>query len=113
MAIQVTKGQSAKRRPGRRTRGASHNPRRSGDVFIVFEPNWFINDFDGLMVAITHGSPWRYDTFVPVIFAGTDLQPQRVFRRIHTIDVATTLSAYIGTNRPSGASGVVLPEVVR
>jgi predicted AlkP superfamily pyrophosphatase or phosphodiesterase len=91
----------------------SHNPRRSGDVFIVFEPNWFINDFDGLTVATTHGSPWRYDTFVPVIFAGTDLKPQRVLRRIHTIDVATTLSAYVGTNRPSGSSGMVLPEVVR
>ena len=36
--------------------------KRSGDVFIVFEPNWFINDFDGLTVASTHGSPWRYDT---------------------------------------------------
>ena len=36
----------------------SHNPRRSGDVFVVFEPNWFINDFDGLTVATTHGSPW-------------------------------------------------------
>ena len=32
MAIRVTKGQSAKRRPGRRTRGASHNPRRSPAV---------------------------------------------------------------------------------
>lgn len=35
----------------------SHNPRRSGDVFVVFEPNWFINDFDGLTVAVRHGSP--------------------------------------------------------
>ena len=40
------------------------SPTRSGDVFVVFEPNWFINDFDGLTVAATHGSPWRYDTFV-------------------------------------------------
>jgi hypothetical protein len=46
------------------------HPKRSGDVFIVFEPNWFINDFDGLTVASTHGSPWRYDSYVPVVFAG-------------------------------------------
>ena len=91
----------------------SHNPRRSGDVFVVFEPNWFINDFDGLEVATTHGSPWRYDTFVPVIFAGMDLEPRRVARRIHTTDVATTISAFVGTKRPSGSSGQVLPEVVR
>jgi hypothetical protein len=43
----------------------NHNPRRSGDVFVVFKPHWFINDFDGLTVAATHGSPWTYDTFVP------------------------------------------------
>jgi len=91
----------------------SHNPRRSGDVFVVFEPNWFINDFDGLTVAATHGSPWRYDTYVPVIFAGAGLKPQRVYREIATVDIASTLSEFTGTNRPSGARGQVLPEVLR
>lgn len=86
---------------------------KEADVFVVFEPNWFINDFDGLTVATTHGSPWRYDTFVPVIFAGMDLRSQRVYRRIHTVDEATTLSAFVGTKRPSGASGDVLNEVMR
>jgi hypothetical protein len=91
----------------------SHNPKRSGDVFVVFESHWFINDFDGLTVASTHGSPWRYDTFVPVIFAGANLKPQYIYREIQTVDVASTLSAYIGTNLPSGARGEVLHEVVR
>ena len=91
----------------------SHNPRRSGDVFVVFEPNWFINDFDGLTVATTHGSPWRYDTYVPVIFAGAGLKSQRVYREIATVDIASTLSELIGTNRPSGARGQVLPEVMK
>ena len=40
----------------------SFNAGRSGDVFVIFEPQWFINEFDGLTVAATHGSPWRYDT---------------------------------------------------
>jgi len=46
------------------------HPKRFGDIYLVFEPDVFINDFDGLVVASTHGSPWRYDTFVPVMFAG-------------------------------------------
>jgi len=91
----------------------SHNIKRSGDIFIVYEPHWFINDFDGLEVAATHGSPWRYDTFVPVIFAGAGVKPGRVYREIETVDVASTLSAIVGTNRPSGARGQVLGEVVR
>lgn len=30
------------------------HPKRSGDIYVVFEPNWFINDFDGLTVAANH-----------------------------------------------------------
>lgn len=90
-----------------------HYPKRSGDIFVVFEPHCFINDFDGLTVASTHGSPWRYDTSVPVIFAGTGLKHQRIYREIQTVDVATTLSAIAGTKYPSGANGKVLHEVMR
>ena len=96
------------------TLAVMHNfsPTRSGDVFVVFEPQWFINDFDGLTVASTHGSPWRYDTFVPVMFAGANVPARTVHRRIHTIDVAPTLSSYVGTGIPSGAAGTPLVEVL-
>ena len=90
----------------------NYNPRRSGEIYVVFQPNWFINDFDGLTVAATHGSPWRYDTFVPVIFAGAGLEPQKIYREIHTVDVAPTLSATAGTKPPSGTRGKVLVEVL-
>jgi len=90
----------------------SHNVKRSGDIFILFEPNWFINDFDGLTVACTHGSLWNYDTFVPIIFAGMDLKPQKVYRKIETVDVARTLSAYLNVKPPSGANGKILIEVL-
>jgi len=87
------------------------HPKRSGDVFIVFEPNWFINDFDGLTVASTHGSPWSYDTYVPIVFAGAGLKPMFVDRRVHTVDIAPTLSAFLGIKPPSGSVGEPLEEV--
>ena len=86
--------------------------KRSGDVFVVFEPNWFINDFDGLTVASTHGSPWQYDTFVPVIFAGFGLPSATVDRKVFTIDIAPTLAAICSIKPPSGAVGVPLREVL-
>jgi predicted AlkP superfamily pyrophosphatase or phosphodiesterase len=88
------------------------SPSRSGDVFVVFEPHSFINDFDGLTVAAHHGSPWRYDTFVPLIFAGYGLTPRRIARRVETVDLAPTLSAILGLKPPSGAAGAPLEEVL-
>ncbi len=96
------------------TRSILHNfhPKRSGDIYLVFEPNVFINDFDGLIVASTHGSPWRYDTFVPVIFAGAGLPAVTVGRTVTPYDIAPTLAAYLGVKPPSGAIGMPLQEVL-
>lgn len=88
------------------------HPKRSGDIYLVFEPNVFINDFDGLTVASTHGSPWRYDTFVPVIFAGAGLPSMTVSRPVTPYDIAPTLAAYLGLKPPSGSIGMPLPEVL-
>ena len=88
------------------------HPKRSGDIYLVFEPNVFINDFDGLIVVSTHGSPWRYDTFVPVIFAGAGLSAATVSRPVTPYDVAPALAAYLGVKPLSGTIGMPLPEVL-
>jgi len=78
----------------------------------VFDPNVFINDFDGLIVASTHGSPWRYDSYVPVMFAGAGLKPKTVSRAITPYDIAPTLANYFGIKQPSAAIGKPLAEVL-
>jgi predicted AlkP superfamily pyrophosphatase or phosphodiesterase len=90
----------------------NYHPDRSGDIYLVFSPNRFINDMDGLSVTVTHGSPWRYDTYVPIIFAGFGIKPEVVTRRVHTVDVAITLATVAGASPPSGAAGDVLLEVL-
>jgi predicted AlkP superfamily pyrophosphatase or phosphodiesterase len=90
----------------------NYYPARSGNIYLVFKPGWFINDLDGLTAAVVHGSPWQYDTYVPIIFAGNGLRSQTISRRVHPVDVALTLATVIGTNTPSGASGEVLVEVL-
>jgi len=86
--------------------------KRSGDIYLVFEPNVFINDFDGLMVASTHGSPWRYDSFVPVMFGGASLPAATVSRPVTPYDIAPTLAASLGVKPPSGSIGKPLVEVL-
>ncbi|MDR9826776.1 alkaline phosphatase family protein [Vibrio sp. FNV 38] len=90
----------------------NHHPIRSGDIYVVYNPNVYINDFDGLKVASVHGSPWRYDTYVPVIFAGMDIEGKKVSREVTPYDIAPTLSQYLNITFPSGATGTVLEEVV-
>lgn len=92
---------------------ANFHPDRSGDIYVVFEPHWFIADFDGLHVASAHGSPWTYDTHVPIVISGPGIAPARVARRVETVDVAPTIAAYLGTKPPSGALGAPLVEALR
>jgi predicted AlkP superfamily pyrophosphatase or phosphodiesterase len=85
------------------------HPVRSGDIYIVQDPYWF--NFDKGPVAGMHGSPWNYDTHVPVIFAGAGMPSKMVFRAIQPADVAPTLAALLGMSSPASAQGKVLPEV--
>jgi hypothetical protein len=90
----------------------NYNPSRSSDVYVVFDPNRYINDFDGLTVATTHGSPWAYDTYVPILFVGVGIPAQRIDRMVHTVDIPPTLSLLVGAKPPTGASGAPLGEII-
>jgi len=89
------------------------NAKRSGDILILFEAHCFANDMDGgAIMATNHGGPWTYDTFVPVIFAGSHLKGKQVYTPIRPNDIAATLSAVVNAKAPSGSSGKVLNEVL-
>ena len=90
---------------------ASFHPQRSGNVMFFPDPFWYLSkkpDGD----AATHGTPQRYDTHVPVIFAGAGVPAQTVHRGVAPRDVVPTLSAFLGIAAPSGSVGQVLYEVV-
>jgi predicted AlkP superfamily pyrophosphatase or phosphodiesterase len=87
----------------------NHHPQRSGDIYVAQKTYWF--NFEKGPIAAMHGSPWNYDTHVPIIFAGANI-PKRVENRlVHPTDVAPTLSALLGMTAPAAASGTVLSEV--
>jgi predicted AlkP superfamily pyrophosphatase or phosphodiesterase len=87
----------------------NYHPVRSGDIYIVQEPYWF--NFDKGPVAGMHGSPWNYDTHVPIIFSGPGVRSGITYRRVQPADVAPTLAALMGMSPPASAQGSVLPEV--
>jgi predicted AlkP superfamily pyrophosphatase or phosphodiesterase len=89
----------------------NHHVSRSGDIYIIQEPYWFL--FDKGPVTAMHGSPWRYDTHVPIIFMGPSIRSQRVQRRVHPVDVAPTIAAFLGMTPPGAAQGSSLEEVFK
>ena len=89
------------------------HPKRSGDIYLVQEPYWFLYSDESIPLCTIHGSPWRYDTYVPIIFAGAGVSAQRINRLVHPVDIAATLAAWVGAKPPSGAVGDPLSEVLR
>jgi len=85
------------------------HPVRSGNIYIVQDPYWF--NFDKGPIAGMHGSPWNYDTHVPVIFSGIGISAKMIYRHVQPADIAPTLSALLGMSPPASAQGTVLPEV--
>lgn len=92
---------------------ANFHEDRSGDIYVVFEPHWFVADFDGLSVTGSHGSPWTYDSHVPVIWMGPGIGTRRIGRRVETVDVAPTIAAFLGVKYPSGTRGRPLREITK
>jgi predicted AlkP superfamily pyrophosphatase or phosphodiesterase len=80
---------------------------RFGDLYILAEP-YYLFDATGT----THGTPYDYDTHVPLIFCGPGIRTGVYTRRVAINDVAPTLAEILGVERPSGSIGNVLPEIV-
>lgn len=92
---------------------------RSGSVHLVPKQYWFMHSTGeaakmGLPgLAAIHGSPWSYDTYVPIFFAGHNVKAQTVDRRVAPTDIAPTISNYLGIKYPSGNIGNPLIEVTK
>ena len=96
----------------------SFHPTRSGNIHVVQDQYWFFHSTEeaekmgiGAMAAI-HGSPWTYDTFVPIMFAGPGIKKQAVYHLVGPHDIAPTLASYLGIKPPSGSIGMPLTEVL-
>jgi len=89
----------------------SFHPTRSGNVLVVPAPFWYLYP-EPEKYAATHGSPYTYDTYVPVFLAGPGIKPQAVNRAIAPEDIAPTVAAYLRIKPPSGCTGTALSEVL-
>ena len=87
-------------------RNAWH-PDVSGEVQYALKPNWM---FASTFTVATHGSPYPYDTNVPLLVYGPVwYKPGRVDAPVDMTSVAPTLTQLLGVARPPAAEAKILP----
>jgi len=83
--------------------------RNGGDLFVVLEPHWLATPFPA---GSTHGSPYEYDTHVPLLLYGAGVRAGRVDRAVDVTDLAPTLARLLGVQAPASNQGEVLSEAL-
>ncbi|HUE86329.1 MAG TPA: alkaline phosphatase family protein [Vicinamibacterales bacterium] len=87
-------------------------PGRSGQIFYVPREGDFVVDPNPLY-AFMHGSPWRYDAHVPLLFHGPGIIRQGSWSTpVAQQDVAPTLAAILGIAPPATTTGRILQEAL-
>ena len=86
---------------------------RNGDVVFVLQPGVFKPYANDPARGVSHGSPWNYDTHVPMLFMGHGIKPGEVLRGTSVEDIAPTISMIVGSALPDACIGEPVPEVLR
>lgn len=84
-------------------------PQRNGNLVVVPQPFFFI----GENITTTHGTPYSYDTHVPVILYGAGVAPGAYVAVASPADIAPTLAAMLKIEIPSNSVGRILSEAIR
>jgi predicted AlkP superfamily pyrophosphatase or phosphodiesterase len=85
-------------------------PTRSGDVILVYEP---FKISSSRYKTANHGSPYSYDTHVPLMIMGNGIKAGEYKEAVTPADIAPTLSMLLRLQVPSNSTGRVLIEALK
>lgn len=85
------------------------HPQRNGNLVVVPQPFFFIAEG----VTTTHGTPYIYDTHVPVIFYGAGVAAGSYSSVSSPADIAPTLASMLKLEIPSNSVGQILREAIK
>jgi predicted AlkP superfamily pyrophosphatase or phosphodiesterase len=87
--------------------GRSFHAQRSGDLEVLLDSFWMRS-----ASGTTHGTPYPYDTHIPLIFMGPGIRAGRYHKNVALNDLAPTLATMLDVETPSGSVGRVLEEML-
>jgi arylsulfatase A-like enzyme len=76
-------------------------PNRSGDLVLIFRPNWIENMEKGT----SHGAAYSYDTHVPLLWWGANIPHKIIGNPVSICDISPTIAAQLKTPLPSAVIG--------
>ncbi len=83
----------------------------SGDVMVVTKPFWY---FGSRPEGTSHGSPYTYDTNVPLLMMGPQwLKSGAYGQYAEVVDLAPTLAFLLRIRPPAASEGRVLTEILK
>ena len=81
-----------------------------GDLEVVVSPHWVVSSYS---VGTNHGTPYEYDTHVPLFLYGAGIRPGTFTREVSAVDIAPSLAKLIGVSTPPSSQGSLLREALR
>jgi predicted AlkP superfamily pyrophosphatase or phosphodiesterase len=86
-----------------------YNAERGGDLILIEKPY----SIPGTgKTGTTHGSPYSYDTHVPILFYGSAFKPGRYPDDFNITDIVPTLCAALRMTEPAGCMGKPLKAIL-
>jgi predicted AlkP superfamily pyrophosphatase or phosphodiesterase len=85
--------------------------RMSGDVCVILSPGWFADM--GRKTGTTHGAPWSYDTHVPLLWYGWNVDKGSCDNAYDIVDIAPTLAMMLNIQFPNGCTGKPITGITR
>ncbi len=82
----------------------------SGDLVVVTKPYWYFSTSGS---GTSHGSPYAYDTNVPLVLTGRPwIKPGSYGQYAEVVDIAPTLATLLRLRPPAASEGRVLTELL-
>jgi predicted AlkP superfamily pyrophosphatase or phosphodiesterase len=86
-----------------------YDPTQNGELVVIFKPGYVEYSATGT----THGSPYTYDTHVPLIFFGWNIQKGQTHDRKEITQIAPTITQLLQITMPNSSDGKVLLELMK
>ena len=88
-----------------------YHPRRSGDILIILEPNYYQYGKWSSPTGTTHGTWTPDDAHIPLLFYGWHVNKGHTSREVHINDIAPTVCHMLRIQQPNACSGEAIQGV--